>query len=79
MSLDGLDDPDAEWDSLVDDGFSEESEVTTAAQYTKDLRINNALREIFLNRFVHIFASYDHFIIQTNQVGEISGLTGRFG
>uniref|UniRef100_A0A0A9WD06 DENN domain-containing protein 5B n=2 Tax=Lygus hesperus TaxID=30085 RepID=A0A0A9WD06_LYGHE len=67
VSLDGLDDPDAEWDSLVDDGFSEESEVTTAAQYTKDLRINNAIREIFLNRFVHIFASYEHFIIQPNQ------------
>ncbi|BET01978.1 Hypothetical proteinypothetical proteinT/LH2 domain [Nesidiocoris tenuis] len=67
VSLDGLDDIDAEWDSLVDDGFSEETEITTAAQYAKDLRINNAIREIFLNRFVHIFASYEQFIIQPNQ------------
>lgn len=75
VSLDGLDDIDAEWDSLVDDGFSEETEITTAAQYAKDLRINNAIREIFLNRFVHIFASYEQFIIQPNQVS-VGGIRG---
>lgn len=36
-------------------------------QYYQDLRINNALREIFLNRFVHMFYSYDSFVIYPNQ------------
>jgi hypothetical protein len=28
-----------------------------------DLRLNNALREVFANRFCHIFLSYEHFVI----------------
>ncbi|XP_028143559.1 DENN domain-containing protein 5B [Diabrotica virgifera virgifera] len=35
--------------------------------YFEDLRFNNALREIFLNRFVHIFQSYENFVIFPNQ------------
>ncbi|CAG9861723.1 unnamed protein product [Phyllotreta striolata] len=35
--------------------------------YAEDLRFNNALREIFLNRFVHIFQSYENFVIFPNQ------------
>ena len=27
------------------------------------LRLNNALREVFANRFCHIFLSYEHFVI----------------
>ncbi|XP_014240882.1 DENN domain-containing protein 5B isoform X2 [Cimex lectularius] len=67
LSLDGLDDIEGEWDSLVDDGFSEDTYLTTEVQYARDLRINNAIREIFLNRFVQIFSTYEHFIIQPNQ------------
>ncbi|KAK9496634.1 hypothetical protein O3M35_013114 [Rhynocoris fuscipes] len=66
-SLDGLDDLDTSWDSAPDDGFSEEPDVSTEAQYFRDLRVNTAIREIFLNRFVHLFIDYDHFIIQPNQ------------
>ncbi|XP_017775709.1 PREDICTED: DENN domain-containing protein 5B isoform X2 [Nicrophorus vespilloides] len=35
--------------------------------YVEDLRFNNSLREIFLNRFVHIFQSYENFVILPNQ------------
>ncbi|CAN7945599.1 unnamed protein product, partial [Ixodes pacificus] len=31
------------------------------------LRLNNAVREVFFNRFLHMFSSYDHFVIQPNQ------------
>lgn len=37
--------------------------------YVEDLRFNNSIREIFLNRFVHIFQSYENFVIFPNQVG----------
>ncbi|KAL1433618.1 hypothetical protein MTO96_012444 [Rhipicephalus appendiculatus] len=33
----------------------------------EELRLNNAVREIFFNRFLHMFRSYDHFVIQPNQ------------
>ncbi|XP_044737255.1 DENN domain-containing protein 5B isoform X2 [Chrysoperla carnea] len=36
-------------------------------QYADDLKFNNIIREIFLNRFVHIFQSYEHFVILPNQ------------
>lgn len=35
--------------------------------YLEDLRFNNAIREIFLNRFVHILQSYENFVIFPNQ------------
>nr|XP_022914554.1 DENN domain-containing protein 5B isoform X2 [Onthophagus taurus] len=38
--------------------------------YMEDLRFNNSIREIFLNRFVHIFQSYDNFVIFPNQSRE---------
>lgn len=31
-----------------------------------ELKFNNAVREVFLNRFVHMFCAYDHFVIQPN-------------
>lgn len=34
--------------------------------YIEDLRFNNSIREIFLNRFVHIFQSYEQFVIFPN-------------
>ncbi|XP_046395461.1 DENN domain-containing protein 5B isoform X2 [Ischnura elegans] len=36
-------------------------------QYVEDLKFNNALREVFLNRFVHMFSAYEHFVIQPDQ------------
>ena len=41
--------------------------LTPEEQYYQDLRINNALREIFLNRFVHMFFAYEFFVIYPNQ------------
>lgn len=41
--------------------------LTNEEQYYQDLRINNALREIFFNRFVHMFFSYEYFVIYPNQ------------
>ena len=37
--------------------------------YVKVQRVNNAIREIFLNQFSHMFSVYEHFVIQPNQVG----------
>lgn len=42
-----------------------------ADTYIEDLRFNNSIREIFLNRFVHIFQSYENFVIFPNQVSTI--------
>lgn len=36
--------------------------------YLKNLRLNNSIREIFCNRFVHMFSSYDHFLSQPHEV-----------
>lgn len=36
-------------------------------QYCEDLRLNNAMREIFLNRFVQMFVTYESFVILPNQ------------
>ncbi|XP_067645508.1 DENN domain-containing protein 5B isoform X3 [Eurosta solidaginis] len=41
--------------------------LTVEEQYYQDLRINNALRETFLNRFVHMFYAYEFFVIYPNQ------------
>lgn len=32
----------------------------------EELKLNNAIREVFLNRFTHLFCAYDHFVIQPN-------------
>lgn len=37
-------------------------------QFVDMLKLNNAVREIFLNRFIHMFRSYESFVIQPNQV-----------
>lgn len=47
----------------------DQNETTPPADfYIEDLRFNNSIREIFLNRFVHIFQSYENFVIFPNQV-----------
>ncbi|GFT92719.1 DENN domain-containing protein 5A [Nephila pilipes] len=35
--------------------------------YIDMLKLNNAVREIFLCRFIHMFRSYENFVIQPNQ------------
>lgn len=42
--------------------------LTTLEQYYEDLRLNNSIREIFLNRFVQMFAAYEQYVILPNQV-----------
>lgn len=70
VSLDGIERPD--WDSNLNSRHNsvedlDENELTDEELYARELRFNNALREIFLNRFVHIFSAYEHFVIQPNQ------------
>ncbi|XP_054266195.1 DENN domain-containing protein 5B isoform X4 [Macrosteles quadrilineatus] len=71
VSLDGIDGPD--WDINLNDSLQDsdeeldENQVIDEESYERELRFNNSIREIFLNRFVHIFASYEHFVIQPNQ------------
>lgn len=43
---------------------------TAQEQYEDDLRFNSAVRELFLNRFVHMFNAYEHFVINPNQAKE---------
>ncbi|KAJ6646254.1 DENN domain-containing protein 5A [Pseudolycoriella hygida] len=40
---------------------------TPHEQYCEDLKLNNSIREIFLNRFVQMFAAYENFVILPNQ------------
>lgn len=76
VSLDGIDSPD--WDLNLNDPIHDseeeldESQLFDEESYERELRFNNSIREIFLNRFVHIFTSYEHFVIQPNQVSVIN-------
>lgn len=58
--------------SLDDSGQenSMECELSEHEQYVEDLRFNNAVREVFLNRFVYLFSAYEHFVIQPSQVSD---------
>jgi tagatose-1,6-bisphosphate aldolase non-catalytic subunit AgaZ/GatZ len=58
--------------SLDDSGQvnSTECELSEHDQYVEDLRFNNAVREVFLNRFVYLFSAYEHFVIQPSQVSD---------
>ncbi|KAK9870276.1 hypothetical protein WA026_006363 [Henosepilachna vigintioctopunctata] len=38
-----------------------------ADSYAEDLKFNNSIREIFVNRFVHLFQCYENFVIFSNQ------------
>ncbi|KAM8707577.1 hypothetical protein ACLKA7_014671 [Drosophila subpalustris] len=46
---------------------AEKPNLSAVEQYYQDLRINNSLREIFLNRFAHMFHAYEYFVIYPNQ------------
>ncbi|XP_053984940.1 DENN domain-containing protein 5B isoform X4 [Hylaeus volcanicus] len=50
----------------IDDNVKERI-LTPQEEYQETLMFNNAIREIFLNRFVQIFSSYEHFVIQPSQ------------
>ncbi|XP_025162444.1 DENN domain-containing protein 5B isoform X3 [Harpegnathos saltator] len=41
--------------------------LTPQEDYQETLVFNNAIREMFLNRFVQMFSSYEHFVIQPSQ------------
>lgn len=47
---------------------TKEKILTPQEEYQDTLIFNNAIREIFLNRFVQMFSSYEHFVIQPSQV-----------
>ncbi|KAK0086189.1 hypothetical protein PV325_003612 [Microctonus aethiopoides] len=47
--------------------MTKEKILTPQEEYQETLIFNNAVREIFLNRFVQLFAGYDHFVIHPNQ------------
>ena len=66
------------WDSIEDFAEDVTLKKDKAANDSKDLssfpvsevddlKFSNAVREIFLNRFVHMFASYEAFVIQPSQ------------
>lgn len=54
-------------DSMEDNNVKERV-LSPQEEYQETLMFNNAIREIFLNRFVQIFSSYEHFVIQPSQV-----------
>lgn len=62
----GADDVDGE----VMPSHTRKGPTTASEQYCEDLRLNNSIREIFLNRFVQMFATYENFVILPNQVKE---------
>lgn len=59
----GVDDVDGE----VMPSHARKGPTTASEQYCEDLRLNNSIREIFLNRFVQMFATYENFVILPNQ------------
>ena len=48
--------------------MSKDKILTTQEEYQDTLVFNNAIREIFLNRFVQLFSGYEHFVIHPSQV-----------
>lgn len=50
------------------ENVTKEKVLTTQEEYQDTLVFNNAVREIFLNRFVQLFSGYDHFVIHPSQV-----------
>ncbi|XP_043514489.1 DENN domain-containing protein 5B isoform X5 [Frieseomelitta varia] len=51
----------------IEDNNVKERVLSPQEEYQETLMFNNAIREIFLNRFVQIFSSYEHFVIQPSQ------------
>lgn len=62
--------------ALISNGFGKDSskesvldispQCPEAKEFLEMLQFNSAVREVFLNRFVQMFSTYDHFIIQPN-------------
>ncbi|XP_025830821.1 DENN domain-containing protein 5B [Agrilus planipennis] len=51
--------------------------VHPSDSYLEDLRLNNTIREIFLNRFVHMFQTYENFVIIPNEHNKEDWLNNR--
>ncbi|XP_014234902.1 DENN domain-containing protein 5B isoform X2 [Trichogramma pretiosum] len=60
-------DVDLEDIDLIENSSRNNKKLTPQEEYKETLIFNNAIREIFLNRFVQIFSSYEHFVILPNQ------------
>ncbi|XP_011631986.1 DENN domain-containing protein 5B isoform X6 [Pogonomyrmex barbatus] len=54
-------------DPVEDGQYTADKILTPQEEYQETLVFNNAIREIFLNRFVQMFSSYEHFVIQPSQ------------
>ncbi|XP_054716974.1 DENN domain-containing protein 5A-like [Uloborus diversus] len=52
---------------IDNDGTPKNRNNEEMRQFVDVLKLNNAVREIFLNHFIHIFKSYESFVIQPNQ------------
>ncbi|XP_052123081.1 DENN domain-containing protein 5A isoform X2 [Frankliniella occidentalis] len=82
VHLDGID-SNLNCDEVSDDSHNENiakirTEPKTEQEiYADDLRFNNTIREVFLNRFVHIFVAYEKFVIFPSQVKEEEWMSNR--
>ncbi|XP_044007841.1 DENN domain-containing protein 5B isoform X3 [Aphidius gifuensis] len=54
-------------DDIDDIKTTKDKELTPQEEYKEILIFNNAIREIFLDRFVKLFSGYEHFVIHPNQ------------
>ncbi|XP_012286548.1 DENN domain-containing protein 5B isoform X3 [Orussus abietinus] len=54
-------------DDLDSVEITSKKNLTPQEEYRDTLVFNNAIKEIFMNRFVQIFSSYEHFVIQPSQ------------
>jgi hypothetical protein len=52
------------WVGGVLGGVDDVNDLRLDEIYLKNLQLNVGVREIFANRFVHMFSSYDHFLSQ---------------
>ncbi|KAJ2950602.1 hypothetical protein O0L34_g8854 [Tuta absoluta] len=61
----GVNIDDVEADTVMP--IAKKKELTDEEQYSEDIRFNMAVRETFLNRFVHMFLMYENFVIMPDQ------------
>ena len=52
----------------VIESVTKTKKLTSQEENQETLIFNNAVREIFMNRFVQLFSGYEHFVIQPSQV-----------
>ncbi len=54
----------SQFESLSKSKLSLSKAAAPSSHTESRLRVNNALREVFVNRFVHMFVSFEYFVIQ---------------